>query len=191
MKMDITLSVYQSPKTVFTLADIAMLSGETDMISLSKKMNYYVKKGTLGNPRKGIYTKPDYKPEEMACAVFKPSYLSLEYVLQKTGIVFQYDSRLTSVSYLSRTVTVDGHEYIYRKIKNTMLLNTSGILTQENGISMASAERAFLDLCYLQKHCYFDNLKPLDNKQIEEMLRAYQSKAMTRRVKELVNNSGH
>ena len=185
------LSVYQSPKTVFTLADIAMLSGETDMISLSKKMNYYVKKGRLGNPRKGVYTKPGYQPEEMACAIFKPSYLSLEYVLQKAGVVFQYDSRFTSVSYLSRTVTVDGHVYIYRKIRNTMLLNTAGILTQENGISMAVPERAFLDLCYLQKHCYLDNLKPLDSKRIEEMLAHYQSKAMTRRVKELMNSNGY
>ncbi len=191
MKTDIILSVYQSPKTVFTLADIAMLSGDTDMISLSKKMNYYTKKGRLGNPRKGIYTKPGYKPEEMACAIFKPSYLSLEYILQKEGIIFQYDSRLTSVSYLSRTVTVDGYVYIYRKIRNAILLNTAGILTQENGISMAAAERAFLDLCYLQKHCYFDNLKPLDRKQIEEMLRYYQSKAMTRRVRELLNSNEH
>ena len=55
--------------------------------SLNKKLNYYVLMGKLLNPRRGIYTKPDYNPEELACVVYTPSYISLEYVMQKSGLM--------------------------------------------------------------------------------------------------------
>ena len=37
-----------------------MLIGETNFESLNKRLNYYVQKGKLLNPRKGIYTKFGY-----------------------------------------------------------------------------------------------------------------------------------
>ena len=97
-----------------------MLTGETNFQSLNKKLNYYVHAGKLQNPRKGIYTKPGYEPEELACSIYRPSYISLEYVLQKAGVVFQFDSRITLVSYLSRNIEVDTREYRYRKMKDDL-----------------------------------------------------------------------
>ena len=104
-----------------------MLIGETNFQSLNKKLNYYVRTGKLLNPRKGVYTKPNYDPVELACIIYTPSYISLEYVLQKSGIIFQYDSRITAVSYLSRGIEVAGTTYLFRKIKGEILLNTAGI----------------------------------------------------------------
>ena len=94
IKNDIVLSIFKDDRTVFRLKDVAMFVGESDFISLNKKLNYAVHTGKLQNPRKGIYTKPGYKPEEFACSIYTPSYISLEYVLQKAGVIFQYDSRL-------------------------------------------------------------------------------------------------
>lgn len=186
---NIVLAIYRENRTVFRLRDIAILTGETDFQSLNKKLNYYVRTGKLGNPRKGIYTKPGYKREELACSIFTPSYVSLEYVLQKAGIIFQYDSRITAVSYLNRSVEVEGQAYVFRKIKQVTLVNTSGIIRQPDHINIASPERAFLDLLYLDKDYYFDNVNPLNRDLIMKLLPVYGSKALNTRIKKLFNNA--
>ena len=90
MEKDLIYILYSDVRTVFRLKDIAMLMGETNSNSLKKKMNYYVGTGRLQNPRKGLYCKPNYNPQELACRIFVPAYISLEYVLQQAGVVFQY-----------------------------------------------------------------------------------------------------
>lgn len=181
-------AVYQDTRTVFRLIDIALLTGEISFQSLNKKLNYYVKTGRLNNPRKGIYTKVNYDPQELACKIFIPSYISLGFVLQKAGIIFQYDSGITSVSYLRRDTTVDGQIYRYRKIKGEILTNPAGILRQKNDINRATPERAFLDMLYLNPKYYFDNLNPLNKEIIYKLLPIYHSKAMTSRVTKLLRN---
>lgn len=188
MEDNIVLTVYKHNRTVFRLNDIALLTGETNFQSLNKKLNYHVRTGKLQNPRKGLYAKPGYSPEELACTVYTPSYISLEYVLQKAGIVFQYDTRMTSVSYLSRHIEVDHKEYRFRKIKGSILVNTMGVITLQNGVNMASAERAVLDLMYLEKEYFFDNLVSLDRERICRLLPLYQSKTLSQRVAKLLKN---
>jgi hypothetical protein len=185
---DLIMTIYRESRTVFRLNDIAMLMGVSDFQSLNKKLNYYVHTGKLNNPRKGIYTKPGYDPEEMACSVFTPSYISLQYVLQKAGIVFQYDSRITSVSYLSRFIEIENREFIYRKIKGSSLVNTAGIFRQNNHINIASTERAFLDFLYLEKEFHFDNLNPLNKEVVYKLLPLYESKALIKSVEKIFKN---
>jgi len=187
-KGHIVLAIYKDNRTVFRLKDIAMLVGEENFQSLNKKLNYYVRTGKFLNPRKGIYAKPGYNPEELACSIYTPSYISLEYVLQKAGIVFQYDSRITVVSYLSRNIDVEKSAFVFRKIKASLLIDTTGIIRQNNHINIASAERAFLDLLYLKKKYYLDNLNPLNKDLIYKLLPLYQSKALSTEVVKLLLN---
>jgi hypothetical protein len=186
--MDLILTIYQDVRTVFKLSDIALLTGETNFQSLNKKLNYHVRTGKLQNPRKGIYAKPNYNREELACTLYTPSYISLEYVLQKAGIIFQYDSAISVVSYLSRNIEVENQNFKYRKIKNELLVNTTGILRLDNQINIATSERAFLDLLYLNARYIFDNLNPLDKKLIYNFLPIYQSDSITKRVAKLFEN---
>ena len=188
-KTDVILAIYQDNRTVFRLKDIAMLTGETDFVSINKRVNYLVQKGKLLNPRKGLYAKKDYNKEELACTLFTPAYISLEYVLQKTGVIFQYDSGITSVSYLSRTVTVDGQLYVFRKIKNQILVNTMGIERTDNHINIASPERAFLDVLYLDVNYYFDNVSLLNVDSVNKLLPLYNSKALNSRVNRAFSNA--
>jgi len=188
IEKDIILAVYKAEQSVFRLTDIAMMTGENDFSRLNKKLNYYSRTGKLGNPRKGIYTKPGYTPEELACKIFTPSYISLRYVLQKAGIVFQYDTSITLVSYLSRKVEVENKSFVYRKIKGYALVDTLGINRQENHVNIASPERAFLDLLYLEKDCYFDNLSPLNKELVFNLLPLYRSEALNRRARKLLKN---
>lgn len=188
IKKDISLAVYRDTRTVFGLTDIAMLTGETNLSSLNKKINYNVRTGKLNNPRKGIYTKPNYNTEELACSIFKPSYISLEYVLRKAGVIFQYDNVFTSVSYLSRSIEIEGQTISFRKIKNNILINTSGILRLNNGINIATPERAFLDLLYLTPESFFDNLHTLNIHEIKKLLPIYESKILIKRTSNLLSN---
>lgn len=182
---NIVFAAYKDARTVFRLKDIAMLSGETDFTSINKKMHYWVKTGKFLNPRKGIYAKEGYNKEELACILYTPAYLSLEYVLQKAGVIFQYDSSITVVGYLSRTLVVDEQTYVYRKLKSEVLVSTLGILRLDNQINIATPERAFLDLLYLNSHYYFDNLAPLNLETIQKLLPIYNSKALTNKVEKL------
>lgn len=184
---DLILSIYTDSRYVFNLTDIAMLVGDTDFSSINKKLNYYVKKVKLLNPRRGIYAKPGYTPEEIACKVYTPSYISLEYVLQRAGVIFQYESRISAISYLSREIEIDGKEYLYHKVKGEILINTQGI-EFHNNINIASAERAFLDMIYLVPSFYFDNLNVLDKKAVTRLLSVYNSKTMNARVQKLLKN---
>ena len=185
---DIVFAVYKDKRTVFRLNDIALLVGESNFQSLNKKLNYYVHTGKLKNPRRGIYTKPEYNPEELACNIYTPSYISLEYVLQKSGIIFQYDSGITAVSYLSRNIEVSGKNFLFRKIKGEVLVNTAGINRHENHVNIASAERAFLDLMYLNTEFYCDNLNPLNRQITYKILSIYKSKSLSERVKKVLQN---
>ena len=182
---DLVFLIYKSDRTVFRLNDIAMISGEMNFLSLNKKLNYLVRTGRLLNPRKGIYTKPDYSLEELACRIYSPAYISLEYVLMKAGIIFQYDTGITAVSYLSRSIEVVGREFRYRKIKGNVLVNTTGIIRQDNHVNIATPERAFLDVLYLDAHYYFDNTNSLDKEQLAKILPIYQSTALNIRTKNL------
>ncbi len=170
------------------MKDIALLVGETNFQSINKKLNYYVLTGKLLNPRKGIYAKPGYNPEELACVIYIPSYISLEYVLQKSGVIFQYDSGITAMSYLSRNIEVNERTFRFHKIKGEVLVNTAGINRREDHINIASAERAFLDMIYLNTEYYFDNLNPLNKKTVYKLISIYQSEALSKRVKKALGD---
>jgi len=188
MKPDIVLALYKDSRTVFRLIDIAMLINETGLESLSKKLNYYVRKKHLLNPRKGLYTKPDYNKEELACRLYTPSYISLEWVLQKAGILFQFSTTITVVSYLSRQVEIESLGLRYRKIRGEILVNTVGINRLPGYINRASPERAFLDLLYLDPDFYFDNIHPLQKTALLELAPIYHSKSLTQRLSRLIRN---
>ncbi|NDA63155.1 MAG: hypothetical protein EBX50_14110 [Chitinophagia bacterium] len=185
---DFILSIYQDKRTVFRLADIAMLFPEAQVKYLSERMSYYVKTGRLYSLRRGVYAKPNYNPLELANMLFTPSYVSLEYVLQQAGVIFQYDSRITCISYLSRDTQIDGKTYSYRRIKEEIVLNPKGVIQNDAGYSIATAERAFLDLLYLNKDFYVDNLMGLNQALIEELVAVYQSKAVEIRISKLQKN---
>ena len=177
--------ILESKQTVFSLNEIALFGGFKETNNLKSQLNYYVKTNLLLNIRRGVYAKPDYNIEEFACKLYTPSYISLDYVLQKEGVVFQYNNIITSVSYLSRIIPTENQPIAYRKIKSGVLLDTTGIKRKANGINIASAERAVLDCLYLNKSGYFDNTTSLDMGLMRKILIVYQSKTMEKLFNEI------
>lgn len=179
--------VLNSSRSVFNVQSLRMLTECEDSQKLTKSLHYYAKEGKIRNPRRGIYTKATYDEREMACSLFRPAYISLEYVLQRAGVVFQYDDTITCVSYLNRTAVIDEKSYLFRSINPKLWIGMEGI-EQKDNILIASPERAFLDMVYLSAgNCYFDNLHPLSKTKVKQLLPLYQSKVLTERVIELLN----
>ncbi len=179
--------ILNSPRSVFNVQSLRMLTACEDSQKLTKSLHYYIKEGKIRSPRRGIYTKATYDEKEMACSLFRPAYVSLEYVLQRSGIVFQYDDTVTCVSYLNRNVEIDDKAYQFRIINPELWIGMDGIEQQDN-ILIATPERAFLDMIYLSAgNCYFDNLHPLNKIKVKQLLPLYQSKVLTERVTKLLN----
>jgi hypothetical protein len=181
-KENIIFELYKTNRTVFRINDIALIMGKEKDDALYKLLYYYVKSGKLLNPRRGFYAKKGYKPEELSCLLYPPTYISLDYVLQRAGVVFQYDSAITNVSYLTREVEIDNQTFRYRKIKGEILINTAGITLNNNNINIAIPERAFLDMLYLNGKCYFDNLHILNKKTVAKLLPIYGSPTLVETV---------
>lgn len=187
-KKDFTLELYRSKNSVFTTKEIALILGETNAKALKSKINYYIKKGVMQTVRKGVYVKPDYDKLELATKIYTPSYISLETVLQKEGVIFQYYRTIFAVSYLSRKINLDNQEIQFRKIKNKTLLNPAGIIKTET-YSIATKERAFLDALYLYRDYHFDNLDILDKNKVFELVKIYQNKKLIELLKKYFKNA--
>ena len=186
---NLTYSLYSSKKTVFTTQEISLILGETNLNKLKSRINYFVKKGTLINLKRGLYAKNNgFEIFEAANKIFTPSYISLETVLQKSGITFQdYSKTIFIMSYQTRDIDLGGYTISFKKIKDEVLNNPEGV-QNTSGYTIAIPERAFLDRIYLSKNYYFDSLEPIDWKVAKSMLKIYKNNAMERRFKKYVKD---
>jgi len=183
-KGDYLQAILRSQKTVFTLKDVALLWQDADTDAARVRLNYYIRKGDLYKLRRGIYAKSkSYEKLELATRIFTPSYVSFETVLAKEGLIFQYQTQITVASYLTRTLDIDGQLYLYKKMKETILTNSTGIV-HANETSVATKERAFLDILYTNRDYHFDNTRSLDWDTVLAMIPMYDNKRMAKKVKQ-------
>ena len=179
--------VYKSPQTIFTIKDFSLIWGVNQPKLVRARVNDYAKRGKLYQLRKGIYAKDkDYNKFELATKIYTPSYVSLETVLAKEGVIFQYYETIFAISYLSRKLEVDRCKFVFKKIKDDILVNPKGIEIKD-GYSVATKERAFLDALYLYKDYYFDNLEALDKNKVFELMTIYRNKQLVKKVKKYFN----
>lgn len=189
MSKEAIFKIYQNAQTVFTANELGILLNESNSNNLKARLNYFVKQGYLLNLRRGIYSKnQDYSVYELGNKIYKPSYLSLDTILAKNGVIFQYDSRHFFVSYLSREIKVRENFFIYKKIKDEVLFSQDGIIFG-NGYFQASLERAFLDKIYLNPDFYFDNLSKINWEKAFELAKIYQSKKIIKTLNSYFQNA--
>jgi predicted transcriptional regulator of viral defense system len=190
-KVDI-LNILRSKASVFTFKDILLATNEAKPLLLKRRLSYYIKKGELYHVRRGLYAKDkNYDRLELATKIFTPSYVSFETILRQEGIIFQYYSTIFVASYQTKEIVCDGQIYSFKKIKDTILTNNAGI-ENKGAYSVASKERAFLDMLYLNKDYHFDNLAPLNFDKVLTLLPIYNNQRMAKKValyfKEFHNN---
>lgn len=180
--------LYQSKNTVLTTKDLALIWRETNKNNLKAKISYYVKQGSLMRLSRGIFAKDkNYNPKELATSIYAPSYVSFETVLREAGIIFQHYDTIFIAGQWSKTIIIGGHTFVFRKLKNIVLYNSSGIVNKDN-YSMATQERAFLDTIYLFPEYYFDNLRNINWENCFELVKIYGNKQLIKRLNNYYNN---
>lgn len=178
----------RSPKTVFSIHDVALLWGESESATITNRLKQYVRVGKLTRVRHGLYAKDEqYDRFELATRIYTPSYISFETVLTREGVNFQYYGNIFAASYLNREIEAGNQKITYVRMKRSVLSDTTGI-NHVNGVAWATKERAFLDRLYVTKEYHFDNLNVLDWDRVFEILPVYDNKRLEKQVKKYHRN---
>lgn len=173
----------RTKKTIFTIQELAFFWKINNPNTLKSKVYFLVKNKKLIPLRKGIYAlTSNYDKFELAGKLKSPSYISLETILYRGGVIFQYSTDITSISNVTKTIKCGEINYVYHKLKDEILFNREGLEIFDN-YYLAKLERAFLDMVYLNKNYYFDNLQPINWKQCFSLVEIYKNKAMIKRLK--------
>jgi len=174
--------LFQSSKTILTNKDLALIWQENERKNLNAKIAYYVKQNTLTRLTRGIFAKnKDFNPKELATSIYTPSYISFETVLREAGVIFQHYETIFVASKWPKTMIVDKYTFTFRKLKNAVLFNSAGIISKDN-YSIATPERALLDMIYLFPNYYFDNLKSINWEKCDEIVKIYHNKELLKRL---------
>lgn len=174
--------IYQSSKTILTNKDLALIWQENDSNNLNSKTAYYVKQKALIRLTRGVFTKNyDYNPKELATSIYSPSYISLETVLREAGVIFQHYDTIFVISKWTKNISIDKYTISFRKLKDIVLYNSTGIMIKDN-YSIATTERAFLDMIYLFPDYYFDNLQSINWDKCDEIAKIYNNKQLRKRL---------
>ncbi|MEA3293114.1 MAG: hypothetical protein U9P88_01450, partial [Patescibacteria group bacterium] len=97
----------RSPKTIFSIKDVALLWNENNNLVVTDRLKRYERVGKLIRLRRGFYAKDkNYDPLELATRIYTPSYISFETVLTREGINFQKYETIFVASYVTREIKV-------------------------------------------------------------------------------------
>ena len=89
--------------------------------------------------------------------------------------------------YKNEEILIEGKKIIFKVIKKEVRENFEGIESVK-WYMIASKYRAILDTIYLYKDFFFDNLDEIDWKELEELMKVYNSKILEKRVLILKDN---
>jgi len=180
--------LYESPKTILTTKDIALIWEETNTVNLTSKIKYYAKEGSLIRLTRGVFAKNrEYDIKELATSIYTPSYISFETVLREAGIIFQHQDSIFVAGPYPTTKKIGDKTITFRKLKDSVLFNALGVKNEKN-YSIATPERAFLDTIYLSPKFYFDNLRSINWETCFALAKIYDNKQLIKRVTQYQKN---
>jgi len=177
--------ILDSGKTIFTKKDLEKILDLNTKMALDKFLYREKNKGFLRNIFYGIYALKNYNLLELAGKIRKKSYISLETVLKKEWVIFQYYDNIFIVSDDSLEKKVWDINFKFSKIKDSILLNQLGI-EHKKTYTIASVERAVCDKIYLSKNYYFDDLSDINFNELEEISKIYDNKRVVSEVNKLI-----
>lgn len=169
-------AIIKSKKTVFTFQEIKKILGIPTDAGVKSFLQRAKANRLLYGHYKGIRTLHNYDPFEFA-QIFRPqSYISLETVLFKEGVFFQYyGNTISCASTDSRNYVIDGKTYAFYKIKSDILNNPIGIRNYEH-YRIATPERALCDYVYLHPRATIDAPESINKIRLNQILPIYPQK---------------
>jgi len=161
----------QNVKT-FHASDLALLWEIDNRNTLNMTLKRFVDRGILKRIHKGFYTTiaiNKLDPMDLGFSYLNShSYVSLETVLVKEGVIFQEVKYATFVGSKSTTFELNNVMYKCRQLKNEFLNNTLGVKKVGNHFE-ATKERAVADMLYYNPKYHFDNQNAFDSKRVVQL----------------------
>lgn len=155
----------EQDKRIFTTSDLAVLWGIENKNTLWVTINRYTSRNILYRISKGLYATVSLdkiNKYELGCAISGfLSYVSAETVLQEAGIITQNVTKVTLFGRKKKEFEVSGVRYLCRYLNEKYLLNRIGISDSER-FSIATQERAIVDILHINSKYYFDNKLAID-----------------------------
>jgi len=157
--MDKYQALLSQDKKTFHASDLALLWDIDNQDTLNMTLKRFVDRGVLKRIHKGFYATTDVSdidPIDLGFSYLNTySYLSLETILVREGVIFQELKYLTFVS--SKTATFDINDFSYksRQLKDEYLHNTTGIKKIDHHFE-ADLERSVADMIYYNSKYHFD-----------------------------------
>ena len=146
-------------EVVFSVQDAATIWNVKNPQTLRMMLSRYVNRGLLYRVWRGLYSViPPKKINPMFLGIkvlHRYAYVSCETALFDAGLINQRPTEITIISNVSRRFSLLGYHYRSRKMDDGALYSTSGI-TLQNGIRMATPERAKRDMNYFNSKKYYD-----------------------------------
>jgi len=157
---------------LFHTRDLALLWQIQNDNTLYTQIKRYVAKGILVAVQKGLYATVavgELDPCTLGAAIIhRYGYVSCEYVLARAGGIFQAQQSITFISSVSLNITIAGHHFLVRQLKDRFLYNDTDLHT-DSGILVASPERAAADVLYFNPQYHFDNRRVLNWTQVKNI----------------------
>lgn len=179
--------ILNTGKTVFTKKDLEKILSFDNKKALDIFLYREKNKGFLERIFYWIYVLKNYDILELASKIRKKSYISLETVLKKQWVIYQYYDEIFLVSDDNLEKQVWKTKFKFHKIKDTVLLNQLWI-EYKNNYMIAWIERAICDRIYLSKNYYFDDLSDVNFIKLEEISKIYNNKRVVSEVNKLIKN---
>jgi len=152
-------------RKIYHTNDLAILWGITNKHNLYMTITRYIDKGVLFPIYKGLYSAvplASLNPLELGQAIIhRYTYLTTESILSQSGIISQPVYDYTFVADLSKHVSMGQWSFRYRQLKDDYLHNPTGIVAQD-GVFIASTERAVADMLYFNPKYHFDIPESID-----------------------------
>jgi predicted transcriptional regulator of viral defense system len=167
------------PTPLFRTADAAQLVSDDNMFLYRVSRSGYAKKICNGVYWNLLFHPEPPKVEQVTCFARQPSYISCEWALNYHGLLLQVPRVCTAVtlhpgSGKRNRILYEGYLIEYSRLKPTLYL--PGEILAQDGILMATAEKALLDAVYLRHQIPFaDELErdPLDWGRLSRLLALY------------------
>ncbi len=183
------------PYGCFSLSEARKLFPGFDRKRLSQwQQKKYISKVLRGNYVFNEEKMSDSFLSQIACTVYKPSYLSLEYALWKHGFIPEAVFALTMIT-TRKTFRIDfrNHRFIYRNVKPSLFFGYRIENEGQHRSLIAEPEKALLDFIHLNAQINtqdeFESLRlnfwqmkqTLNFKTMDAYAKAFHSKALNER----------
>lgn len=141
---------------VFSRQDVTKFFPKEPLNQTNTQLHRLIERGSLVGIKRGFYAFSDTNVDEFVVAnkLYLPSYVSLESVLNSSGIIPDITSSVTSVTPItSKKLITPLGTYLYSKISKNLYFGFTSAIDEKSGFYyfIATPEKALLDYIYIRR----------------------------------------